>query len=75
MQGVIPTLLYAAETWMLTKTLGCMIRSTQIKTERKMLGVTMEGKITNNTIREKASRHTANVIRMEVGWACSKSYR
>jgi len=44
MLGVMPILLYAAETWALTQSLGCKIRSTQIKMERKMLGVTMEGK-------------------------------
>jgi len=32
-------ILYALERWMLTKTLGCKIRSTQIKMERKILGV------------------------------------
>jgi len=72
----MPTLLYAAETRTLTKTLGCKIRSTQIKMERKMLGVTYREKITNNTTKEKTKLPGRTAVnKMKVGWACSKSDR
>jgi len=36
MQTVIPTLLYAAETWTTTKAMDSKIRSTQLSMERKI---------------------------------------
>jgi len=56
-----------------TKTLGCKIKSTQIKMKRKILGVTWRDKVTNNTIKEKTKLPDA--LQIEVGWACSKIYR
>jgi len=52
MQSVIPALLQQKHGCS-QKTLGCEMRSTQIKMERKMLRVTWREKITNNTIKEK----------------------
>jgi len=70
------TLLYAAETWTFTKTLGCKIRSTQIKMERKMLEVTWREKVTNNTIKEKTKLpDTLQMLVIKMKVDCSQSYR
>jgi len=52
-QCVIPTLLYAAETWATTKNLNNKIRSTQLSIERKMLGIAWLDKVTNKKVREQ----------------------
>ena len=61
-QTVIPTLLYAAETWTTTKAMESKIRSTQLSMERKTLGITWEDKINNTTIKQKTK--SPDVLRM-----------
>jgi len=53
MQTVIPTLLYAAETWTTTKAMESKIRSTQLSMERKMLGISWKDRVRNTTVKEK----------------------
>ena len=38
-QCIVPTMIYASETWIITKKLESKIRSAQLQMERKMLGV------------------------------------
>ena len=44
---------YGSETWALTSTMKNMLRVTQRKMERIMLGITLLDKKTNNCIREE----------------------
>ena len=52
-QCILPAITYASETWTLTTKMENKLAAAQINMERRMLGITMRDRKTNEWIREK----------------------
>ena len=68
---ILPTLLYGAQTWSLSKKEKSMLNICQRRMERKILGITLRNRVRNTEIRSKTQIKDAaeTAIRLKWKWA------